>query len=308
MINAVKCMSGVVEYHFEWRDLPLNKHTQMFLTSARTSFQSSLRKLTLRAQIVMFQQILDVTDFEYLDQLDLHFDYTIGSQGLDEGVDPDAAILLTSVAPFINRCRASLRSLVIASHATVDLSPFFRALGLFPILRTFVVQLDFQRQICDHEAIITHLARHADTLSRVEFKPVSIDTPSQFIVNGVTTSSPLKTKDFWTQMATVLDSTPNCLSNVELLTIPVANPKSTLNILNRSANTLTQLSLLNHFLAYGDIVKILDVFAHRPFGMKFLHLEVLELTYDLLQLLARRMLGLETLRLVYKQVEVSFQS
>ncbi|KAF8876062.1 hypothetical protein BD779DRAFT_1561428 [Infundibulicybe gibba] len=100
MANATQLMINLSEYDFEWRDLPLNPHTQAFLTSARSGFGAGLQKLVLCAQISKFQQLLALTDFR-----ELH----------ETTMEDGNAILLEYIAPFINRLSSSLSSLTISS-------------------------------------------------------------------------------------------------------------------------------------------------------------------------------------------------
>ncbi|KAF9483713.1 hypothetical protein BDN70DRAFT_279938 [Pholiota conissans] len=75
LVQAVGGMKNVTQFNFEWRDLPVNKLTSLFLTSARSAFDSSLRKLILRAQIPYFKEVLAITNFDNITKLEVQFDY-----------------------------------------------------------------------------------------------------------------------------------------------------------------------------------------------------------------------------------------
>jgi hypothetical protein len=73
MIKAASGMVNIIQYDFEWRDLPLNKDTQIFLTTTRNAFDTSLCKLILSAQVSKFAELLTLTKFEGLEELEFHF-------------------------------------------------------------------------------------------------------------------------------------------------------------------------------------------------------------------------------------------
>ncbi|KAG6824122.1 hypothetical protein H0H92_007946 [Tricholoma furcatifolium] len=47
MVKAVKGMTEVTEYEFEWRDMPINPRTLSFLSSAHAAFYANLSKLVI---------------------------------------------------------------------------------------------------------------------------------------------------------------------------------------------------------------------------------------------------------------------
>jgi len=157
LINAVNGMTNVVELHFEWRDLPLTTDTRTLLSSTRTAFNKSLRKLVLGAQILKFKEVLAIHNFDNIDELEFHFD---DRSNRTDG-NTDVQELVNTVIPFISQCQFSLRSLVISSFANIDHTGFFDALPaeLLHCLRKFHVQMPFDEDIISNPSGILRLLK-----------------------------------------------------------------------------------------------------------------------------------------------------
>jgi hypothetical protein len=323
LVQAVSGMTNVTEFNFEWRDLPLNKHTAIFLTSTRTAFDTSLRKLVLRAQIPKFKELLAITNFDNIDELDLHFDYR--PQGSDhkdpvkkEGnfssdkssastelvpKDPDVGDLHNTVIPFIAHRRSQLHTLAISSSANVDLSQFFNAVPPLYTLRQFSVCLSFEKKaLSDPAGLLRVLQNGKSTLLHVSFE---VEWPSSAAsgnnTHTFTREAALQQKRAsWAVLNTQLLRLPECLSGLESLRIPFVSVAETLPIINRSCDTLRRLSLNDHFLSREEIGALAGVFAHRSFELKHLHIEVAHLDYPLMQMLASRFPGLDSLVIVFQ--------
>ncbi|TFK38395.1 hypothetical protein BDQ12DRAFT_605859 [Crucibulum laeve] len=295
MVNAITGMAGVTEYHFEWRDLPLNNDTRMFLTLSVTVFRINLHSLVLSAQISKFEHLLKNTSFPYLEELNLHFDYApcIASQDGHESINKEEDILLHAVIPFINSHKTYLHSLKISSAASADLSSFFLALGTFPSLRRYAVQLNFdQAHLSVPTSLTQTLTAHASTLLHVQLKPYGFDV----------TSPPLPLQRTMSELWKPVLNNPRSLTNLESLTMPSCNQRDMLILLRRNSNTLSHLCLLGRFLGYQDVVDVVDVFSHRPYALKHLHVEIDVLGKQVIGLLARRLPGLKTLILVFNRL------
>lgn len=328
LVQAVSGMANVTEFNFEWRDLPLNKHTAIFLTSTRTAFDTSLRKLVLRAQIPKFKELLAITNFDNIDELALHFDYR--PQGLDHvsaGVkdlekkegnlsndepsastilapkDPDVEDLHNTVIPFIAHRRAQLHTLSISSSANVDLSQFFNAIPPLYALRRFSVCLSFDKQtFSDPAGLLRVLQIGKSTLLHVSFEaewpPItaSSNNPHTFTRDAALWQK----RASWAAINTQLMRLRECLSGLESLRIPFVSVAETLPIITRSCDALRRLSLNDHFLSREELGALAGVFAHRPFELKYLHIEVAHLDFALMQMLASRFPGLDSLVIVFQ--------
>ncbi|KDR72899.1 hypothetical protein GALMADRAFT_142611 [Galerina marginata CBS 339.88] len=323
LITAVKGMTNVIELNFEWRDLPLNKDTRVFLTSTRTSFDKSLRKLVLRAQIPKFKELLAITNFDNIDELEFHFDYrTGGMKGIKEKPvklhfdaesdsedlptrptqDPDSQDLLNTIIPFINHRQTSLRSLFISSSSSADLAYFYEALPAVSLssLREFGSRISFnQRSLSDPSGILRILKARAVSLRRVSLSAI---WPEQFIIPMDRASIYKQKRDEWTPINDRLLSHSSYLSGLEALELPFLSVVKTIPLLRRSSDTLTRLCLTDHYLSKDEVAEVLGVFSHRPYDLQHLHLEVGLLDLPLLLLLATRSPGLFSLVLIFNSV------
>ncbi|CAA7266759.1 unnamed protein product [Cyclocybe aegerita] len=308
LINAVQGMKNVTELHFEWRDLPLNKDTRIFLTSTRKAFSSCLRKLVLQAQISKFKELLARADYENLDELDFHFDYSptwrrksADGQEAKEGTaeeDPDAGDLIQTVLPFISHWKARLRSLVITSFSSLDLSEFLSGLPSMPTLRHFGVNISLNKShLSDPSGLINILTTHSSSLLHVSIKPGLPANCEQY--NKVHVQRQMKCD--WAAIHDLLLSSPQCLVGLESLEIPSICPRATLPLVRRSCDTLMRLALTGYYLSEEEVTEVINVFSHRAFELQRLHLEVKLLVTSLFHLLATRLPNLYSLVLVYEQ-------
>jgi len=290
MVVAVEGMVNIVELHFEWRDLPLNKDTEMFLTSTRTFFDESLRKLVLQAQINKFKELLAISNFANLTELDFHFDYQpeVGK------VVPEAQGLMETILPFIQHRRTMLRSLSVSSSSTVDLSNFFSALPSMPSLRQFDIDLDFEKDhLSDPSGILSILIHHSHTLFHVHFRVASSSAPTH------DQNSALRKRKNWESVNDRLLANPSCLNSLISLEIPYISLMKTIPLVRRSSDSLTKLCLTGYFLSSNEVSAVVDLFYSRPFELQHLHLQVDQLQCSLLRLLSCRLPNLYSLVLVY---------
>ena len=311
MIKAVNGMINVTEFHFEWRDLPLNKDTRIFLGSARTAFDTNLRKLVLRAQVCKFKQLLAITSFDHVCELDFHFDYrpntTPGGESNtqlsciersdSQAIELDIQELIETVVPFINHRRISLNSLTISSSSTMDLSKFFKALLPMPALRQFRARIYFDDNcLRDVSGILQLLETHSITLLHVELRP---NLPEQ--ANDRNQKLLEKQLD-WLRLNELLLNSHKVLCGLESLEIPYVSPTKTIPLLCRSRDTLTRLCLTDVFLTKDKLTEVVGIFSHRPFEMRHLHVQVKNMDTSLIYMLATRLPGLFSLVLVLDSV------
>jgi hypothetical protein len=297
MTTAVRFMTHVTEYSFEWRDLSPTADTLAFLAAARTAFGVSLRKLTLHAQLANFVNLLSTVDFDNLEELELHFDHDPGDAAAAD--DQSGNLLRDSIAPFVNHFRRSIGSLLISSASKMDLSPLFLALHEFPHLHKFVARVAFDAaHLSDPTGLVQILRTNSDTITSVELS-------RSFAASSDAMPDPRST---WTDVSQATASDPTVLVNLAALRIPALEPfDSTLACLRRSANTLTSLCLVDHFLREHELIQLVQIFSHRPFdtGLKSLHVGVAYLTPAVFDLLASRLPGLLKLNLVVSDTTLS---
>ena len=312
MIKAINGMTNVTEFHFEWRDLPLNKDTLIFLASARTAFDANLRKLALRAQACNFKQLLAITSFNHVCELDFHFDYhpnttsggesntQLSERSDSQAIELDIQDLLETVVPFINHRRISLNSLTISSSSTMDLSKFFKALLPMPALRQFRARIYFDNNcLQDASSILQLLETHSITLLHVELRP---NLPEQANYLNDRDQKLLEKQLDWLRLSGLLLDSRTVLYGLESLEIPYVSPAKTVPLLCRSRDTLTRLYLTDHFLTKNEVTEVVGIFSHRPFEMQHLHVQVKNMDASLIYMLASRLPGLFSLVLVLDAV------
>ncbi|KAF8909640.1 hypothetical protein CPB84DRAFT_1724119 [Gymnopilus junonius] len=292
LITAVQGMINVTKFSFEWTDLPLNNETRIFLTSPRKTFATSLRKLVLRAQISKFKELLAITDFDNLDELNFHFDCAAAT-----ATEKTNRELLDTIVPFISHRQSALRSLTISSSSLVDLSEFFKALPSDALtnLRSFTTQISFNEQTLSDPSGILRLLKLVHPFCPMSpsytYRTVRFDHK-----DGV-----------WRRLNDKLLSHSAYLSSLESLEMPFVTIEKTIPLLHRSSETLTRLRLSSRFLVFLEVSAVLSVFAHRQFGLQHLHLEVASLDLFLLDELATRLPGLSSLILVFESSPYEFQ-
>ncbi|KAF7290708.1 hypothetical protein MIND_01311500 [Mycena indigotica] len=278
MTDAVSLMHGVVEYSFEWRDLAPTPETMRFVSTARTAFGSTLRKLCLNAQLMNFSSLL--SGFDHLDEIDLMFDY-------DQESWETAITLRRTIAPFINQFSESLRGLKIASSSKGDQAPLFYALTtLLSQLRYLSISLPFS-YAKEPDAVLAMLRNHTTTLRELEI----IRLP------GLTTRS----QSSWPQLSTALASESIAFAVLQRLTLsPLATFDHTLACLRHAADTLTHITLVDLFLDLTELEQVLRMFVRRPLdgGLEKLHIGLKTLSLRMFELLVKYAPALHTLYLV----------
>ncbi|KAJ7139982.1 hypothetical protein C8R43DRAFT_1018478 [Mycena crocata] len=293
MTEAVRVMTHVTEYSFEWRDLSPTANTLRFLSTARMAFGTSLRKLTLNAQLKNFTNLLSTVDFDNLEELELSFDH-------DNFADEHSANLLReAIAPFVNHFRRTIGSLLISSASKADLSPLLSALQTFPHLHKFVARVAFDSvHLSDTGGLLRILSANRDSISSVELA-------RSFAASSDEVPHPRST---WGTLSTALALDPTALVNLHTLKIPILETfDATLTCLRRSADTLTSLCLIDHFLTESDFTALIQLFSHRSFdaGLQTLHVCLAFLTPTIFDLLASRLPGLCKLNLVLSETTMA---
>ncbi|KAF9467581.1 hypothetical protein BDZ94DRAFT_1318558 [Collybia nuda] len=291
MIKAISGMVNVMEYDFEWRDLPMNEDTQIFLMAARNTFATGLCKLVLSAQISKLVQLLTMTDFERLEEIEFSFEYTpLEASGgttpkyilLAENLDRD--LLAVQVASFINRLSSSLRCLTISSLAQCDHSPFFQCLTFLPALRYLAIRMAFDMgHLMNPAGFFRFLITQASTLFTLELRPDRPPSKNHMLAQ------------YRQDLVEVV-----LRANLESLTIPSFDQQIAVSLIDKSIASLTSLSLLHRFLNVTEVAEIVNMFstAGRAHNLIRLSLEVKSMSPRLMNVLSVGLPALASLTLV----------
>jgi hypothetical protein len=201
-------------------------------------------------------------------------------------------VTFAGLAPFINSLSPTLEALSITSWV-VNFSQFFLDLGSFPRLRHFALCARFDRAFSSiPDALTLFLRRQSHTLGSVVLQLSTF--------GGFSFLEPEDPLLRWIISAT-LD--PLILANLNVLDFPATRSDTGfpafLTLLQRSADTLTELTIRGRYLIYGEVESIISTFSHRPYHMRllFLKINVRTLSLGLLDLLARELISLEKLSL-----------
>jgi len=263
----------VMEFQFEWTDLPLTDDTKTFLTSIGTAFGSNLRKLTLHAHVLNFRDLQVITPSTPVEELELHFDYSARTSSTKATKDNSCAEhqeLLAVVLPLIVHSSSAMRSLMIFSSSSVDLSDLFVALPSMQHLKRFGVAIPFEKTIfSDSFGLLDFLRRHSSSLCEVHLSP---NLPFR------TDMLQLRKKEVWEPFNDLLLDDMALLSGLKSLEIPFVSLGKTIPLLQRSADTLTSLVLTNHILSFVEAMDVLSVFSHRQTRLKTFHAEAVHFT------------------------------
>lgn len=291
-------MKNVIEYHVELRDLRLIRDSFRFLVAARQAFSSSLRKLSVHTTIFKFKSILALSDFEHLEELELHFDYQChrihGEDAHEASKFAEAQELKGTIIPFINRRQETLQSLTIASYSMVDLSDFFNSIGPFRSLRRLSANICLDtKQLSESDALVNFIYNHRNSLFELAIHP---RPPEEDFVNADDTAR--RRKESWVRIQKSLLAHRDVARSLDSLHAPVGDLDACLALLDWSTPALTHLSLNDRIFDMEDLKRVLNLFARNPFHLKSLLVWIQDLTVPLLQLFASRLPGLHSLVLL----------
>jgi hypothetical protein len=309
---AVHNMRNVTSCSFELRDLSLTKDTRRFLDMTRLALAPSLRRLALHGTASQLKKFTTFTDLGNMEDLELHLDYqghakpNATQDEILASKQSEAEDVQEAIVPFVNDRKDTLQSFTLVSYSSVNLSHFFRALGLFPRLRFLSIKARVdEAHLSDTNALVEFLHKHRSSLLHLDIRPCIPDIgDSKWISNEHT----LKLKDeSWARVQGALARDRGSLLALEGLHLPVGSLTLSTQVISRTLPTLTHLSLADRTLNMEELKQILEVFADRPLRLKSLLLEVTELKVDVLQLLANRIPGLQSLVLLYDEIFMNLE-
>jgi hypothetical protein len=159
-------------------------------------------------------------------------------------------------AAFMNAFRDTLDTLCISSWGSWDLTPFCGQLGPLHSLEQLRISMPFNETMADPEGLTHLLSCHAFTLRHVHLRLDPSGEESEGNLGR------------W-MCANVQDQT--LLRNLQTLEVslgPLADFPTLIKFIDRSAETLTKLSIRNRFCSYEEVAEITRTFTHRPPGSR----------------------------------------
>jgi hypothetical protein len=274
---------------------PYNMRT--FFDSAWSALGHGLRKLSLDREVETLYEVLRSSPYFPLLQ---EFNLSLTSVRLPRIKSTDDALLCGVAAPFINRHRSTLRTLSITSLCSLDLSAFFHALDRFSILDRFSLHFGFDLTFrSDSSGLTCFLREHAKTLTRIELI-TGPSAPIQFVQNDYSTG--FKT---WIIQNTSEPALFGQLTSLTISSVHQIDFASIMSHISRSADTLTELSVCSRCLTLEEVNSLVTIFALRPpsNGLQSLRINISEITFELIHLLASRLPGLQKLCL-YTEIHI----
>ncbi|KAF8659290.1 hypothetical protein AX16_001864 [Volvariella volvacea WC 439] len=294
MTKAVQGMTRLVEYEFEWRDLPMDANTIIYLSTAKQAFGQNLHKLVLHAQVSRLQQFLTITDFQNLEELVLTFDHKS-----DRELNPhdESKALVESVAPFINNIHKTLRVLSVSSSTSTDISPFINALSGLSLLEAFHLRVDLLHPpVSDNDFLGSFLHRHA------HLQGMHVRSPAQYGWQGTTHNW----AGHWVEIFKPCITQPHALRNFIALTLPALEVPKLLSILQYSTHSLRKLALFGRYMPESEVRQIVHPYgADGSLGheLKDLTVEVETMSLKFISYLSTRLANLRRLTLIVKDYE-----
>jgi hypothetical protein len=283
MIEATIGLHNVNSFTIYWEDNnPTAEEMIPLFTAAWSAFGSTLEKLSLKVPVT--PSTFGTTFFsKTLRELSIHL------HELPEG----QKALTDTLAPFINKHASTLQILSLSCvQMKWDLGPLFCSLEHIHNLRQLKAQVDFDLcGLSEHRGLTRILEEHSDHLKSVRLRPIPLRLWQSEWEFGE--------RAFGKWMIDNI-SNPLVLRDMESLNlrIPCTSPDFDLMVmyLQRSAETLTKLTLAEYLLRYEQIETIVKIFSRKGI-LKTLSLEVMSLSPQLVDLLATALPNLQVLKL-----------
>ncbi|RDB16731.1 hypothetical protein Hypma_002431 [Hypsizygus marmoreus] len=284
MTDTVTHLTQVTEYTIEWdwkSELTAEEFLP-FLTAAWATFGVNLRKLEVAASFSTVLVFLhDAGNPKNLQNFRAHLNNTAGPE------NPD----LAQLAIFINQTSSTLRQLSIVSDCDeMHLASLFSSLGTFAQLQSLEISAPLDMcGLSDPSSVTGLLEGHAHVLKHVDLS-----------YQGMIRGAGLPVKQAFAEWMVGNVANRHILANLESLVLLAPTESARLDVtmtyIERSAHTMTSLSLTGDHLRYEEVATLISALSpHRV--MKSLSLCTKSLSSRLIELFAQEMPYLDTLNL-----------
>ncbi|KAJ6513172.1 hypothetical protein C8R45DRAFT_962693 [Mycena sanguinolenta] len=278
-------LTNLTSFKIESFNLSPQYELQSFFRSAWSAFGPQLKAISLAGRPETFRQfVASEPQLDSCAALSLHF-----SQELDAMA---ATVDGTLLAPFINSLAPQLRDLEMWSWSTFDLSSLFLNLGQFPQLHYFHLRTPFNKAFSNATGLTTFLEANSATLDKVELR-----------LNPAGSGADPNLERLLAQWFSSHQANPSVLANLKVLRMYPTTLSTGFDALvmymERSANTLTTLSVKDRYFNLDEVATLIAPVSHRAAdqGLEVLRLHVRVWNADLFQLLASKLPGLKSLSL-----------
>jgi hypothetical protein len=200
----------------------------------------------------------------------------------DPEVEKTESSLVTTLAPFLRRCRPTLKRLSISTKVDLDRCPFLDLLGVFPNLISVSLCFGLKHQDISWESTVTQFVnRHAETLRNLAFKPRTF-TSSDRIRNIFSKMDLPHLQELKVELGEFL----TCIATLEQCIRPFTN-------------ALTTIDLTHEQLSFEDLQIVSGLFTQEPHVLKTAYFSLQVLSPQVVELLADRLQGLQDLTISF---------
>lgn len=280
------------ELNIDSWDLPPTYDIQPLFKSFWSSFGSNLHHLSLGGNFEGYKLFIE-TEPNLPSLVDLRVEFTNNVHRIDQ--DLDAAILVDVVAPFINRLSHHIEFLEVWSWATLDLSDFFVRLTAFPRLEHLNIRMAFDVALeRDASGLKSLLSASSGPLQRLDLRlnPLGRHT------------DPMREEPLSQWLSSCL-SDEKCFSHLHALYIYPTTISASLDVLlaiiERSSNTLKELTVRDRYLRQTEASDVIDAASKCP-NLVSLRFNLFRLDIDLLDHLAKKLPNLTKLWIAVEEI------
>jgi hypothetical protein len=288
LLEVLRGLPNITDCYVTWCGLPYISATAVPFVS--TVFQANLRKLSLDLSLENMLNLLGPS-FHVQNLEELHL--CIHSENIESAFERDE-IMRSYLAPAISRHHATLHILIIESWITADLSPLFRSVNRLPALQDLSITIPIESIHLGDPGGLTHfLNMHQSNLHTLQLRASQYNRDSLGL-----TPDPILFRN-WVRDA---------ITGVHLTSLRVLGIRSKLFPVDTSAlcirqfsRTITSLSLTGCYYR-SDVDEVINLLALKEVPLVSLHIGLLSLSPQLLDLISTKLRKLSRLELAVKYV------
>ncbi|KAF7424512.1 hypothetical protein PC9H_009819 [Pleurotus ostreatus] len=273
LVQILPYLTNVVDFQVDaWNLPPTAIDLGGFASAACSAFGKGLKSISLAGYPSILKEVVSsMPDLPSLDGLSLDFTNDIYSPDSSR----DHELLVDSILPFVKQVAPQLRSLSVTSWTNLDFSELFARIGPFPRLESFATRAIFDQALATSTDGLTRLLVDSSaTLKHVQLKLRPAKEGEPQLAN-------------W--LCGAVDHHPTMLTNLKTLQLYPTTLShgfdAAKQLIHRSSSTMTNLTIRDRYLSFGELEDILGGEATR---IKKIQICVHTLSVRLLDLLANR--------------------
>ncbi|KAK0193862.1 hypothetical protein F5146DRAFT_406631 [Armillaria mellea] len=304
--NATQCLidvlpgfTNLIAFFVDFLGYPSSYKLIPFLTAAWSTFGKQIRTLSLSGHLDAFHIIVGSSaQLESLESLNIQLTASIYPR-TDEGESIESVMALRN---FINGTSSRLKTFGLWSWAATDVSRLFVDLGHFPLLHRFHIRTAFNKGfLTDPSGLSRFVQGHASTLDDLQLwlRPTG------------SAVDPSLEEPLGKWLLATVDPIPEFPVLKDLQFYPTHHHNgfdAFLLTIQRSANALINLISRDHYLSPQETIELIDALACNGPNrtLRTLRLNMVVLTGDVINAMAKKLPGLVSLRLYIGDNQQSF--